>query len=110
MPHKRPEHSHFFARHRTLLEQAVEATASRGHWTPYSESPSKSVYGEDAAKNGEAAFRGRLGGHFELPGHPGSGVAPATETSPYGFPLATGATPLEPTAAVLEELAEAEVH
>jgi phenylacetic acid degradation protein paaN len=87
MPHKLPEHSDFFARHRTLLEQAVEATASRDHWTPYSESPSKSVYGEDAAKNGEAAFRGRLGGHFELPGHPGSGVAPATETSPYGFPL-----------------------
>ncbi|WP_367319754.1 phenylacetic acid degradation protein PaaN [Streptomyces sp. HUAS ZL42] len=87
MPHKRPNGPDFFARHRTLLEQAVAATASRDHWTPYPESPSRSVYGEDAAKNGEAAFRDRLGGHFELPGHPGNGAVPATEMSPYGFPL-----------------------
>ncbi|WP_128381896.1 phenylacetic acid degradation protein PaaN [Streptomyces cavernae] len=87
MPHKRPNGPDFFARHRTLLERSVAATASRDHWTPYPESPSKSVYGEAAAKNGEAAFRDRLGGHFELPGHPGNGAVPATETSPYGFPL-----------------------
>ncbi|SDN22877.1 phenylacetic acid degradation protein paaN [Streptomyces sp. cf386] len=87
MPHKRPNGPALFARHRPLLEQSVAATASRDHWTPYPESPSKSVYGEDAAKNGEAAFRDRLGGHFELPGHPGNGAVPATETSPYGFPL-----------------------
>lgn len=87
MPHKRPNGPDFFARHRTLLERSVAATASRDHWTPYPESPSKSVYGEDAAKNGEAAFRDRLGGHFELPGHPGNGAVAATETSPYGFPL-----------------------
>jgi hypothetical protein len=87
MPHKRPNGPDFFARHRPLLERSVAATASRDHWTPCPESPSKSVYGEDAAKNGEAAFQDRLGGHFELPGHPGNGAVPATETSPYGFPL-----------------------
>ncbi|WP_033306947.1 phenylacetic acid degradation protein PaaN [Streptomyces iakyrus] len=87
MSHKRSNGPDFFALHRTLLEQSVAATASRDHWTPYPESPSKSVYGEDAAKNGEAAFRDGLGGHFELPGHPGNGAVPATETSPYGFPL-----------------------
>ena len=87
MPQNPPDRPDFFARHRALLEQAVAATESRDHWTPYPESPSKSVYGEDAAKNGEAGFRDRLGGHFELPGHPDGGLVPATETSPYGFPL-----------------------
>jgi len=69
MPHKRPDGPDYFARHRPLLEPSVAAPASRDHWTPCPESPSKSVYGEDAAKNGEAAFRDRLGGHFGLPGH-----------------------------------------
>jgi hypothetical protein len=60
MPQNRPERPDFFARHRALLEQAVAATAHRGHWTPHPESPSKSLYGEDAAKEGEAAFHERL--------------------------------------------------
>ena len=84
MPQNLPDRPDFFARHRALLERAVAATAGRDHWTPYPESPSKSVYGEDAAKSGEAAFRESLGGHFELPGHPGHGAVRATETSPYG--------------------------
>ncbi|MFD3930958.1 phenylacetic acid degradation protein PaaN [Streptomyces sp. NPDC058614] len=87
MPQNSPERPDFFARHRALLEEAVAATAARDHWTPYPESPSKSVYGEDAAKNGEAAFQDQLGGHFELAGHPGERRVPATETSPYGFDL-----------------------
>lgn len=77
----------FFARHRELLEQAVAATQDRGHWTPYPESPSTSVYGEQAPARGEAAFTGHIGRPFGLPGHPGTGVVPATEVSPYGFPL-----------------------
>ncbi|MFC9630067.1 phenylacetic acid degradation protein PaaN [Streptomyces mirabilis] len=100
MPQNLPERPHFFARHRALLEQAVAATASRGHWTPYPESPSRSVYGEDAAKAGEAAFHERLGGHFELPGHPASGTTSATETSPYGFPLGVTYPRLAPDEAV----------
>ncbi|PBC94108.1 phenylacetic acid degradation protein paaN [Streptomyces sp. Ag82_O1-15] len=100
MPQNLPERPDFFARHRALLEQAVAATASRGHWTPYPESPSKSVYGEDAAKAGEAAFHERLGGHFELPGHPASGTTSATETSPYGFPLDVTYPRLAPDEAV----------
>ncbi|MEU1183898.1 phenylacetic acid degradation protein PaaN [Streptomyces sp. NPDC005820] len=87
MPHKRPKGPDFLTRHRALLEQAVTATARREHWTPYPESPSKTVYGEDAAKLGEEAFRTQLGRPFELPGHPGSGVVPAGEQSPYGFAL-----------------------
>ncbi|MFJ4628497.1 hypothetical protein [Streptomyces sp. NPDC088847] len=87
MPQTSSELPDFFARHRALLERAVAAITARDHWTPYPESPSTSVYGEDAAKLGEAAFEERLGGHFELAGHPGDGRVAAGETSPYGFEL-----------------------
>lgn len=87
MPMNPPDRPDFFARHRALLEQAVAATAARGHWSPYPEAPSRSVYGEDAAEQGEAAFAARRDNRFELPGHPGRGVVAAGEISPYGFPL-----------------------
>ncbi|MFC9842707.1 phenylacetic acid degradation protein PaaN [Streptomyces sp. NPDC060223] len=82
-----PEDLDCFARHSALLDQAAAAVLSRDHWSPYPESPSKSLYGEDAAKNGEAAFHRQLGTPFDLPGHPGQTWAAPTETSPYGFPL-----------------------
>ncbi|WP_283138908.1 phenylacetic acid degradation protein PaaN [Rhizohabitans arisaemae] len=77
----------FFTRHQELLDRAVEATRSRDHWSPYPESPSKSVYGEDAPERGEQAFKAQLGNPFTLEGHPGDGWVPATESSPYGFEL-----------------------
>ncbi|MGW3307798.1 phenylacetic acid degradation protein PaaN [Streptomyces sp. NPDC001073] len=104
MPQTSSELPDFFARHRALLDQAVAATTARDHWTPYPESPSTSVYGEDAAKLGEAAFEERLGGHFELAGHPGDGRVAAGETSPYGFELGISyprVTPDEAVAAAL---------
>lgn len=82
-----PERIDFFIRHRRLLEQAVAATRSREHWTPYPESPGKSFYGEDAARLGEKAFREQLGAPFELPGHPEDGRVTPGERSPYGFAL-----------------------
>ncbi|WP_326792781.1 phenylacetic acid degradation protein PaaN [Streptomyces sp. NBC_00841] len=100
MRHAATEVPDFFARHRTLLEQAVAATESREHWTPYPESPSKSVYGEDAAGLGEAAFREQIGRPFDLPGHPGEGRVAPEERSPYGFPLGISYPRLSPTAAV----------
>ncbi|MFJ8272254.1 phenylacetic acid degradation protein PaaN [Streptomyces sp. NPDC094154] len=100
MPHTTPEPVDFFARHRELLETAVAATESRDHWTPYPESPSKSVYGEEAPKLGEAAFRDQMGKPFELPGHPGEGTVQATETSPYGFGLGIGYPRVRPEEAV----------
>ncbi|MFI7296944.1 phenylacetic acid degradation protein PaaN [Streptomyces sp. NPDC050121] len=90
----------FFARHRTLLEQAVKATESREHWTPYPESPSKTAYGEDAPKLGEAVFREQIGRPFDLPGHPGEGRVAPGEQSPYGFPLGISYPRLSPEAAV----------
>jgi phenylacetic acid degradation protein paaN len=82
-----PARPDFFARHQALLDRAVEAIGSRDYWSPYKESPSTSVYGEEAPKRGEAAFHGQLGKPFALDGHPGGGSVPATEISPYGFEL-----------------------
>ncbi len=76
----------FYEKHRELLDKAIEATATRDYWSAYPESPSKSVYGEDAAPAGERAFRALLGAEFpvEVPGAAGT---VATERSPYGIAL-----------------------
>ncbi|WNF00629.1 phenylacetic acid degradation protein PaaN [Streptomyces luomodiensis] len=100
MPYAAPEVPDFFARHRRLLERAVAATESREHWTPYPESPSKTVYGEDAPVLGEAAFREQIGRPFDLPGHPEEGRVAPEERSPYGFPLGIDYPRLAPEAAV----------
>ncbi len=76
----------FFATHRTLLDEAVEATRSRGYYWAFPESPSPKVYGETAAADGAAAFEGWLGKRFPL-STPGSEMTVATEKSPYGKPL-----------------------
>ncbi|GAB2902049.1 phenylacetic acid degradation protein PaaN [Streptomyces mayteni] len=100
MPQLSPQGPDFLARHRALLERAVAAAERREHWTPYPESPSKSVYGEDAAKLGETAFHEQVGRPFELPGHPGESRVSPGERSPYGFPLDVSYPRLEPDAAV----------
>ncbi|WP_212993225.1 phenylacetic acid degradation protein PaaN [Actinoplanes auranticolor] len=76
----------FYEKHRQLLDKAIEAAATRDYWSAYPESPSKSVYGEDAAPAGERAFRALLGTEFpvEVPGASGT---VATERSPYGIAL-----------------------
>jgi len=76
----------FFATHRALLDEAVEASRSRGYYSAFPESPSPKVYGETAAADGAAAFEGWLGKKFPL-STPGSETTVATEKSPYGKPL-----------------------
>ncbi|MEJ7690610.1 MAG: phenylacetic acid degradation protein PaaN [Nocardioidaceae bacterium] len=76
----------FFATHRALLVEAVEATRSRGYYSAFPESPSPKVYGESAAADGATAFEGWLGRKFPL-STPGSETTVATEKSPYGKPL-----------------------
>jgi phenylacetic acid degradation protein paaN len=95
-----PMPTDFYARHADLLQQAVEHAADRGYWTPYPETPSTSVYGADAPQQGEAAFRALLGNPFPLEGHPSAGTVPATEFSPYGFPLDISYPHLAPDTAV----------
>ncbi|WP_030712029.1 phenylacetic acid degradation protein PaaN [Streptomyces sp. NRRL F-2580] len=94
------QHPDFFVRHAALLDQAVECAADRTYWTPYPETPSTSAYGAEASGLGEAAFRGLLGRPFRIEGHPATGTVPATEVSPYGFPLGVSYPYLAPDVAV----------
>jgi phenylacetic acid degradation protein paaN len=89
----------WYETHRELLDRAVAATAARDYWSAYPESPSKSVYGEDAAPAGEQAFRALLGSDFplDLPGATGS---IATERSPYGFDLGVRYPKADPSALI----------
>jgi phenylacetic acid degradation protein paaN len=75
-----------YERHRELLERALAAIGSREYWSPFPESPSKSVYGESAAPDGEAAFRALLGQPFPIE-VPGARDQVSTERSPYGLDL-----------------------
>jgi len=72
-----------FVRHRETLEQAVEATRTRGYFSAYPESPSPRTYGETAAAEGLAAFEALLGNDFPL-ATPGAKGTVATEKSPFG--------------------------
>ncbi len=75
-----------YTKHADTLQRALTAIAERGYWSAFPESPSPRVYGDSAAANGEAAFRGYLGGDFPLD-QPGSDGRVATEESPFGIPL-----------------------
>lgn len=76
----------FFTNHQDVLEHAVAAAASRGYWSPFSESPSPRVYGETANDEGRAAFEAYRDQDFPLEL---DDVAATTgsEHSPFGFPL-----------------------
>jgi phenylacetic acid degradation protein paaN len=73
-----------FERHRALLEQALNAIATRGYWSAFPESPK--AYAEQMPEYGKAAFDALLNKPFplELPGANGTVGA---ERSPYGFAL-----------------------
>lgn len=73
----------YYSGHRSTLDKALAAIASREYWSPYPESPR--AYGDDAPGLGEAAFRARLGRPFDL-GRDGQLVA-GGEDSPYGIEL-----------------------
>ncbi|MDG4822515.1 phenylacetic acid degradation protein PaaN [Asanoa sp. WMMD1127] len=77
----------WFAQHSSTLDRATTAITERGYWSAYPESPSPRVYGETAAAEGEAAFRGYLDAKFPLD-QPGITDWVATERSPFGVPLA----------------------
>ena len=76
----------FFSAHRSRLDEAVEATRTRGYYSAFPESPSPKVYGETAAADGMAAFEALLGADFPVT-TPGADGTVATEKSPFGKPL-----------------------
>src|SRR4051794_9242116 len=85
--------------HRDLLDRAIQATRERDYWSAFPESPSKSVYGEDAAPAGERAFTALLGKPFPID-LPGSTGTVSTERSPYGMDLGVSYPKAEPLALV----------
>ncbi|GIF03739.1 phenylacetic acid degradation protein PaaN [Actinoplanes siamensis] len=88
-----------YASHRELLERAITAAAARDYWSAFPESPSKSVYGEDAAPAGERAFAALLGKPFPVD-VPGAAGTVSTERSPYGIELGVSYPKADPLALV----------
>lgn len=76
----------FFESNRDILEQALDAAASRGYWSPFPESPSPRVYGETAAEDGRQAFESLRGKDFPL-NVPAAAGTVSGERSPFGFDL-----------------------
>jgi len=74
------------AKHQATLDGALNAIATRGYWSAYSEMPSPRVYGETAADDGRRAYEAHLGRNFELD-QPGQTGWVGSEVSPYGAPV-----------------------
>ncbi|GAA2297608.1 phenylacetic acid degradation protein PaaN [Streptomyces hawaiiensis] len=75
------------ARHRSTLDQALEAIRTRAYWSPHPEHPK--AYGENGSLDmaaGKAAFDALLGSRLDL-GQPGTDDWVGGETSPYGVGL-----------------------
>jgi phenylacetic acid degradation protein paaN len=81
-----PTPAELYEQHRDLIERAVEAAGARDYWSPFPESPSKSVYGEEAPVAGERAFAALLNSDFPIE-VPGASGQVSTERSPYGTAL-----------------------
>ncbi|MGK5681771.1 phenylacetic acid degradation protein PaaN [Actinoplanes sp. URMC 104] len=88
-----------YDRHSELLDQAVRATTVRDYWSAFPESPSKSVYGEQAAPEGERAFRALLGKPFPIEA-PGATGSVSTERSPWGLELGISYPKADPLALI----------
>lgn len=76
----------FFSKHHETLKQAVDAAATRRYWSPYPESPSPRVYGEEANEQGRRAFEAYKGRDFPLTQEGATGRVGA-EVSPFGESL-----------------------
>ncbi|MFE4826038.1 phenylacetic acid degradation protein PaaN [Streptomyces sp. NPDC056672] len=68
-------------KHRSTLDQALDAIRSRAYWSPHPEHPK--AYGESAPAEGLAAFQALRGTRFELD-QPGTDGWTGGEISPYG--------------------------
>ncbi len=93
-----------FDKHRATLDGALNAIRTRGYWSAYPEMPSPKTYGETAPADGKAAFDACLGREFALD-QPGRRGTVASETSPYGIPLAVAYPKCDPDALVAAGLA-----
>ena len=72
-------------KHQAILDEAIDALATRRYYSRYPESPSPKVYGEAAAGDGLAAYQEHLGKPYaDLCGQPTDGTEVGSEVSPYG--------------------------
>jgi phenylacetic acid degradation protein paaN len=74
-------------KHKPTLEQAVSANAKREYFAHWNESPSKKVYGETAADEGENRFKSGLQGKFIRLLQTGETSWHGEETSPFGLEM-----------------------
>lgn len=72
----------YFEKHRTRLEEALDAVKTRGAWTPFQESPSRKHHPDGAHSAGRKRFESLLGTSFELD-LPGEVGRVGSEVSPY---------------------------
>ncbi|MFC3166750.1 phenylacetic acid degradation protein PaaN [Paracoccus fontiphilus] len=105
----------FIARHRRMLEDAVQALHARTFWTPFPEVPSGKIYGETAKADGEAAFAALLGQPFALPGHPeqrrlGAEVSPWGKALRITYPAADAPALIAAAQGAADDLASASVE
>jgi phenylacetic acid degradation protein paaN len=70
------------ARHAHHLKAALKACATREQWSPFKESPSSKIHGEERPAEGKARFDGMLGRPFNLD-QPGTIGTVGHEVSPY---------------------------
>lgn len=75
-----------FDTHRALLDGALTALATRGHWSPFPEVPSPKVYGESGQADGQMAVAALEGKDYPLD-QPGERGRVAPEHSPWGVHL-----------------------
>ncbi|NOZ43022.1 MAG: phenylacetic acid degradation protein PaaN [Alphaproteobacteria bacterium] len=92
----------YFDHHRETLNGGINASRTREYWTAYPENPSPRVYGENAARDGEAAFKAALNKNFDLD-QPGIIGTTGSEKSPYGFDLGVS-YPKEDVEALVSEV------
>ncbi|MCG8442997.1 MAG: phenylacetic acid degradation protein PaaN [Caulobacterales bacterium] len=69
-------------RHADTLNAALQACASRHHWSPFAESPSTKIHGAERPAEGKARFEALLGEPFDLE-QPGTIARTGREISPY---------------------------
>lgn len=84
-----------FNTHKSTLDKAVEAITVRNFWSHFNEMPSRSIYGETAAEDGQKAFTELLNKPFEIEqvaieGWVGSEVSPYGDSLGVTYPLSNG--------------------
>lgn len=75
-------------KHKNTLQAAVRANSTREYFAHWNESPSKKIYGETAAEDGENRFKSALSGRFTRLKQTGETSWHGEESSPFGLPSA----------------------